>query len=95
LGLGITLLVVPIYFALLLNRLNKTNKELNFISNQDELTGLPNRRAFDSKIKDEYSRLKRYPAPFALALLDVDNFKSINDMRFFVISSGFDKVTHG
>ncbi|UYW73012.1 GGDEF domain-containing protein [Pseudocitrobacter faecalis] len=41
----------------------------------DALTGCKNRRAFDSDI----AALMNDHQPFALALVDVDNFKSIND----------------
>lgn len=88
-GLGISFIIVPIYFAVLLNRLNKAKQTLEIISQHDDLTGLLNRRAFDARIASEFSRLKRYPAPFTLALLDLDNFKSINDNHGHLIG---DKV---
>lgn len=45
----------------------------------DELTGLPNRRAFLQRFDDEIARARRYHSPLTLALLDLDHFKSIND----------------
>jgi diguanylate cyclase (GGDEF)-like protein len=44
----------------------------------DALTGLPNRRAMDRLAKTEVLRRARTPAPLAVALVDADNFKSIN-----------------
>ncbi|MEI7796011.1 MAG: GGDEF domain-containing protein [Methylococcaceae bacterium] len=45
----------------------------------DTLTGLPNRNAYNQRIKDELARYKRYQMPLSLAILDIDYFKSIND----------------
>nr|WP_246344071.1 GGDEF domain-containing protein [Acidocella aromatica] len=45
----------------------------------DALTGIPNRRAYDQKLTEEYSRAKRTGAPLSLLMLDIDNFKQYND----------------
>jgi two-component system cell cycle response regulator len=45
----------------------------------DGLTGLMNRRAFSSAMRAELSRCARHSYPIALALLDVDHFKRVND----------------
>ena len=45
----------------------------------DPLTGLFNRRAFETKIQEEFERSKRYHNPLSILILDIDNFKSIND----------------
>jgi len=45
----------------------------------DDLTGLSNRRAFDDALAGEVERAKRFGATLGLVLLDLDNFKSIND----------------
>jgi diguanylate cyclase (GGDEF)-like protein len=45
----------------------------------DELTGLPNRRAFHARLLEECRRARRYGRPLSLAMLDLDNFKRIND----------------
>jgi diguanylate cyclase (GGDEF)-like protein len=49
------------------------------ISSVDTLTKLYNRSYLFIKIKDELKRFKRYNTPFSLLLLDIDNFKAIND----------------
>ncbi|MEJ2343813.1 MAG: GGDEF domain-containing protein [Gammaproteobacteria bacterium] len=45
----------------------------------DELTSLPNRRAFLNRLEDEVARVQRYGMPLALAIIDLDSFKAIND----------------
>lgn len=49
------------------------------LSITDELTGLPNRRAFMQRLEDEMGRAHRYGFNLALAMIDLDHFKSIND----------------
>jgi diguanylate cyclase (GGDEF)-like protein len=45
----------------------------------DSLTGLANRWAFDEELALEWRRAERVRDPLALILLDLDNFKSVND----------------
>jgi diguanylate cyclase (GGDEF)-like protein len=45
----------------------------------DPLTGLANRREFAHRLGEECSRLARYGGPLALIMVDIDNFKQIND----------------
>lgn len=45
----------------------------------DTLTGLPNRRALDARMDNEVQRSTRYKRPFAVLMMDLDGFKSIND----------------
>ena len=45
----------------------------------DELTALPNRRAWDEAVAREMSRARRTKRPLCLALLDLDHFKAFND----------------
>jgi diguanylate cyclase len=52
---------------------------VRLLSLTDELTGLPNRRAFLRRIEDEVARVQRYGFPLSLALIDLDHFKEIND----------------
>ncbi len=52
---------------------------LHRLSLTDELTELPNRRAFIRRLEDEVARSRRYGTPLALAIIDLDKFKRIND----------------
>lgn len=53
--------------------------ELHRQTREDPLTRLLNRRALDTELERECTRAERYGRPLALALLDIDNFKQIND----------------
>lgn len=45
----------------------------------DELTSLPNFRAFGERFDEELERMDRYPARFGVLVLDLDRFKKYND----------------
>src|SRR5215813_943473 len=45
----------------------------------DHLSGLPNRRRLEWQLEREVSRTERYGHPFSLLMLDIDNFKKVND----------------
>ena len=45
----------------------------------DRLTGVFNRAAFDRQLTEEADRARRYARPFAVAILDIDHFKRVND----------------
>jgi two-component system cell cycle response regulator len=45
----------------------------------DHLTGLANRRRFERQLEREVARTRRYGHPFCLLLIDVDDFKTVND----------------
>lgn len=48
-------------------------------SRTDPLTRLPNRQTYNEKLEEAYSRFKEKGEPFAVAVMDIDHFKSIND----------------
>ncbi|MDB4929183.1 MAG: hypothetical protein JWM10_1667 [Myxococcaceae bacterium] len=56
-------------------------EESQRVAATDPLTGIMNRRSFGAAVTRELERSRRYGYPFAVALLDVDRFKSINDQR--------------
>ena len=45
----------------------------------DSLTGLPNRRAFELQLEHEVNRADRYGHPIILVMIDLNNFKWVND----------------
>src|SRR6201990_2258433 len=47
----------------------------------DHLTGLANRRRFERQLEREVARTERYGHPFCLLLVDIDDFKTVNDTR--------------
>ena len=54
-------------------------RELESLALTDALTGLSNRRAFDEALEREWRRARREQRELSLVLLDLDDFKSIND----------------
>ena len=50
-------------------------------ANTDSLTGCANRRYFIDRAETELERVRRYGGELSLLMLDVDNFKSINDQQ--------------
>ena len=57
----------------------QAHEELLHRATHDELTGLVNRRMILEAIEHEHSRLIRLAGNFAIIMLDVDHFKSVND----------------
>lgn len=68
--------------AMSLYFITTNNRLLMLISRQantDYLTGLLNRRSFESGLADEIRRAARYDTPLSVVIMDIDNFKQIND----------------
>ena len=61
------------------SRVVQYQQHLEYQTQVDSLTGLFNRRAFENKVQEEFERSKRYHNPLSLIILDIDNFKTIND----------------
>ncbi|WLQ12787.1 diguanylate cyclase [Hahella aquimaris] len=45
----------------------------------DALTALPNREAYENRVRDEFERWRRYGNPLTLVVADIDRFKEVND----------------
>lgn len=74
----ISLTCLSIGFVLMLKeKTDWLNKESIL---RDGLTGLWNRRKLNETAKHEMERLRLYGTPVGLAIIDVDNFKSVNDI---------------
>lgn len=54
-------------------------RRLEHLANHDGLTGLPNRNLFLDRLQQAQAHASRHNSGFALLLLDLDHFKSIND----------------
>ncbi len=54
-------------------------EEISWLADHDSLTGLLNRRRFQSLLRSSINSAKRYSHTVALLFLDLDNFKHIND----------------
>jgi diguanylate cyclase len=63
-------------------RINELQAELNNASTlvrHDQLTGTLNRRGLDEIFDNEVARARRRKSPLCVAMLDIDNFKKLND----------------
>lgn len=60
-------------------KLSDTLEAMRQLATHDQLTGLLNRREFDRIISEEHERAKRFGRSYAIVMLDLDHFKSIND----------------
>ena len=71
-GVGLLVLALRTRITVLVDRLEETART-------DQLTGLPNRRAFDERLAAELARHDRSGDGVALLILDLDHFKALND----------------
>lgn len=60
-------------------RLKVLNAKLEELSITDSLSGLYNRRYFGYRLKEEFLRAERYSGMLSLLMLDLDDFKALND----------------
>lgn len=72
-------LVLFIAVAWVLSALKKLVEVHKTAARIDELTGIPNRRAFYEAAQMEIARANRNPRPFTVVYTDIDNFKFVND----------------
>jgi diguanylate cyclase (GGDEF)-like protein len=70
------------HLALIIDRTEWAKKAETFqkMSLTDPLTGLPNRRYLQDRLFEEVERSKRYNTPMSFMIIDVDRFKSYNDV---------------
>lgn len=54
-------------------------KRLTQMANTDSVTGLPNRRALDERLQEEWRLAEQTGAPFSVVMMDLDGFKAVND----------------
>ena len=56
-------------------------EHLQHLSPTDSLTNLYNHRSFYERLDEELKRAKRYESPLSIVLIDLDNFKTVNDTK--------------
>ncbi len=77
----------------LLEQLKLQARDLEQQSREDALTGLYNRRYLDFRIENEFSRAKRYNRNLAVVMVDIDNFKRVNDTFSHMVGDEVLKVS--
>jgi len=63
----------------LLERIGSQATQLERLSREDGLTGLANRYYLDNILEQEFKRCQRFNHPFAVALIDIDHFRQLNN----------------
>jgi diguanylate cyclase (GGDEF)-like protein len=66
-------------YAEMEQRVAQRTAELQALSLYDALTGVANRRAFNERLADELSRVRRHGFPLSLLMFEIDHFKQISD----------------
>ncbi len=59
----------------------KDESRLKYLATHDVLTGLYNRQTLEDRLRSDINRAARYGHPLSLLMLDIDYFKSINDIH--------------
>ena len=78
-ALVLFVLAATLFLAREIGRRAKAEDRLEEMATTDALTGLKNRRKFDSMIDLEWRRAIRQKVPLALLMIDADHFKAYND----------------
>ena len=82
---GVLVTLLLFYWNRKLGRLNRelasANAALSYLSVTDALTGLGNRTFFDREFEKSFQWCQRHQQGFAVAMVDADLFKQINDTR--------------
>jgi diguanylate cyclase (GGDEF)-like protein len=75
----ITLLLIAALAVRFARPLARKLGELSAQAERDPLTGLANRRLLDARLEEELDRARRYHTHLAFVLIDIDDFKQVND----------------
>ena len=78
-ALAVFVLAVTLFLAREIGRRAEAEERLEELATTDALTGLRNRRKFDTSIEIEWRRAVRQRRPLALLMIDADHFKTFND----------------
>ncbi|MEU8660792.1 GGDEF domain-containing protein, partial [Actinoplanes philippinensis] len=76
---AVLFLLVVSRMALLIRHVERQARQVRELARSDELTGLPNRRAWNDELPRALERARRNSEPVAVAILDLDHFKRYND----------------
>jgi diguanylate cyclase (GGDEF)-like protein len=79
-------LMADVQYAL--NELDTTIRSLEGLSGTDPLTGLLNRRAGEKRLAEDAARVRRGRSTLTIGVMDVNNFKSINDTYGHEVGDG-------
>ena len=77
--LALIFLTMVCNFGFLLMAMDRLRNEVADLALMDDLTGVGNRRQLLQRLTEECARSDRSGQPFALLVVDLDNFKTIND----------------
>jgi diguanylate cyclase (GGDEF)-like protein len=77
--LGLLFLSMTLNFGFLLMAMDRLRNEVADLALLDDLTGVANRRHLLQRLTEECARSERSGEPFALLVIDLDGFKTIND----------------
>ena len=78
-GCAALFLLVVTRMSQLLTQLDVQSQKVRELAVTDELTGLPNRRAWKAELPHALERAERNGTPLSVALIDIDHFKRFND----------------
>jgi len=79
----------------LTDKLLRQKQEMEQMALHDDLTGLPNRVLLSDRLEKMIAKAKRSKGHFALAMIDLDGFKHVNDTHGHAIGDGVLKeITH-
>jgi diguanylate cyclase (GGDEF)-like protein len=79
---------VPAALALAREALRDQTADLAHLATVDALTGIWNRRHFDERLTEEIHRASREHSDLALLMIDIDDFKALNDARGHLSGDG-------
>jgi len=74
--------LITLFYSYILNRANTTRQTIQKyrqLAMHDELTRLPNRRYLSEYLNFELKRALRYKRPISFIMIDIDDFKAVND----------------
>lgn len=77
--LGLLFLSMTLNFGFLLMAMDRLRNEVADLALLDDLTGVANRRHLLQRLAEECARSERSGEPFSLLVIDLDEFKTIND----------------